>query len=271
VFLWLSNARDDKHVTAAETGDNPILREFVLAVHPHVVLIYVELRLKEHIWRAAFSAFLMSVNQRKLIITAGHSVITIRDMRRAGYEFKRCYLVDFFRQQGIDVPIPFSWDTVEPWGIDRDGLDYGILYPYENLLQNLAAGGKIWLEENAWDGPIPKTCIKFLLVGAVTSDATLTEETGKMPTSGCILHRLNERPDDFPGPEPAVETLYATIGGHKSIVGLSGGGVFTLPDSGGVYQLVALQSRWIRADRQIAAPLVRPLGHMIRDCKLPAA
>jgi hypothetical protein len=240
-------------------------RDLVLTLHSHFVGIHGELRKDKKIESFMLSAFLMSVDGVKLIVTAGHSILWVQIALNAGFKLHRPYIVDGKGNDASFPGFPYSWNDMSPWTAaaseEDGGFDFGVLRPYDNILQNLDKSGKVFLPEGAWDAPDP-ACPKYLLYGSPANRNVFKRDFAKVQTNTYVVDRLPKRPEDFP--EPIAETLYGVVSGTESIKGNSGGPIFAVNDWG-TYQLVALQSRWLAGTREIAAPLIRPLGHKLTE------
>ena len=167
----------------------------------------------------------------------------------------------------VRVPFSFSWQEMRPWYINRDGMVYGVLFVDPFSKRNLLATGRAPLDESSWDHPLPAMDTPmtiYWLVAVAKVDTVINDKIAKLQTRLFMINRLADRPEDF-WEEPAVDTLWGRVGGEASIVGTSGGCVYAAQYGPGVLQPVAIQSRWVKGSRHIAAPLIRPLPQIIGE------
>ncbi len=243
-------------------------RELIAELHRSFALIYLELvdsRGQDR--KAAYlSAFLMSVEGQWLIVTAGHCVRNIVELLARGYRFTRQYIEDTVGT-AMRAPFTFSWEHMRPWYIQRDGMDYGVLFVDPFSKRNLQAAEKRSLDESIWNHPVPPLdapYVLYWLVAVAQVDTTTDISRGTALMRLFLIDRLTQRPDDFEE-EPAVETVWGTIRGEDSIMGTSGGAVYAVSYGSGACQPVAIQSSWFKETRHVRAPTIRPLARMLID------
>jgi hypothetical protein len=235
----------------------------------HVVGIYFDFRLKQERFQFVHTAFLFSVEGRRLLMTAGHCVTQIDRIRANGGVLTTCLLIDSMGEGAAYYqPIPFAYDDAHPMpmGITED-IDYGVLLPTENSCQLLSANGIVPLDEQAWDTE-PSEVRNYFLLGFPEQ---LNAYRGNLVTVRASMFRLEryaERPEDFPEADPAIYFYGRIIENPlNNVRGCSGGPILALtpPNSEGtaLYHLVALQSTAI--GRDIKGMLMPPLGELLRD------
>ena len=104
----------------------------------HVVGIYFEIQFKgQPLRQFVHTAFLFSVGGRWMLMTAGHCVTDIREMREHGGALVRSKLIDSMGEgASYRDPVPFAYDESHPMhiGVTED-IDYGVLFPPQNTCQ----------------------------------------------------------------------------------------------------------------------------------------
>jgi len=235
----------------------------------HVVGIYFDLQRGDDRLQFIYTATIFSVEDRWLIMTAGHNITEIAEARRRGWEIGRCLLVDSLgegAQFGNQIPLPY--DDVHPLHLGTDpSIDYGWVVPTVNTCRLLAANRITPFTEVAWANDPPVGC-EYYLLGFPGKTNVYRGNWITVNASMFRLRRYAERPDDFP--ETNVQLFfYGRVIENPlgSVAGCSGGPIVSVvgPDAEGnvTYNLVALQSTQMGQD--IKGMLMRPLGQPFGD------
>lgn len=248
-------------------GDDTLVSFFL----QHVVPIYFSFKKGDRRSCCLVTSFVMSVHNQWFLMTAGHCIKDIEQNLRAGYAIERCRLID---SVGIGArhssPIPFDYLAANPISLCYDETyDYGIIFVDELTKQLLKANGVVALTEEVWEKQ-PSHVDQYLLLGI---PAELSEADADYARVTSTLHHIIELPQR---PEGFKDTDAPTFWGEiqlrgeipmTDIEGMSGGPVFAVMrgNDGRVrYWVHAIQSRWIKSKRQIAACLIRPLGVFLK-------
>jgi len=229
-------------------------------LHRHFVAIYVEITGDNgKVMRSVFSGFLMSLNGRWIVGGAGHCFDRVQYHVDRGRKAKRCYL--FYSPARVSQPVAFDWERQRPWFRFEQvtGIDYGALFLDDQIRGTLQAGDKYPLDESLWDRT-DSDADWYVVYGVPESRTELTETAIEMTTMFYPLEAVTETPDL--SYEPKVKTFFGRLRpGVGSVVGVSGGPIFA--NRKAQYWLHAVQS-WQRG-KLIGAPLVRPMGLMLRE------
>jgi hypothetical protein len=235
----------------------------------HVVGIYYDFVVLGKRRQFVHTGFVFSVEDRWLLMTAGHCVTEIEDIRKQGGKLEKCKLIDYMGEDAPHQhPVPFPYEDALPMHIGaRDNIDYGVLFPPQNTCHLLSANNVVPFDEDAWDAE-PSEVQDYFLLGFPAELNALHGNLVNVHASMFRLTRYAERPEDFPA---APEELYfygrVVEQPLNNLKGCSGGPIIalSLPDAGGTatYHLVALQSTSMGDD--IKGMLMPPLGRLIRD------
>ena len=97
----------------------------------HVVAIYFDFMVNQQRRQFAHTAFVFSVENRWMLMTAGHCVTEIEQARALGGELKKCLLFDCMGENAVWAhPVPFPYDAAYPMNIGvKENIDYGVLFP----------------------------------------------------------------------------------------------------------------------------------------------
>jgi hypothetical protein len=103
----------------------------------------------------AYSAFVMSMNDRWFLVTAGHALKeldSLLDARRI--KITSCCIADYFGKDAkVHYPTPFPYDESSPrWSIDDRllGLDLGLVYLRKLYRDGMEANGIMPVSERNW-------------------------------------------------------------------------------------------------------------------------
>lgn len=177
-------------------------RETALALRLlcHVVTIYYDFHLQGKRHQFVHTAFLFSVKSRWLMVTAGHCVTEIEQIRGLGGELKECLLFDSMGEGATfhEPPLPLPYDAALPMHIGaRDEFDYGVIFPSGNTCRLLAANRIRPFDEEAWDAELGEV-EDYFIVGFPAELNQLQGNRVNLNASMLRLSRYQERPEDFP-------------------------------------------------------------------------
>jgi hypothetical protein len=228
----------------------------------HLVPVYFTFEKGEITHSSYMSAFLISIDDKWFLITAGHCMEDIEKNIKSGYEIKTCRLIDSGGLAARHInPIPFDYLSAPKIHVDIEGFDYGAIYINDYYKALLLTNKVVPLSEHVWERQ-PSDPDFYLLLGLPNE---LTEVTDEYFSIGTTLHHIKEldqRPPDFP--ETRAPMFYGQIeldDTLTNIKGMSGGPIFSFKrgEKGELkYWLHALQSRWIPSKKYIAACLTTP-------------
>jgi hypothetical protein len=235
----------------------------------HCVAIYYNFRINDERRQFVHTAFLLAVEGRWLLMTAGHCVREIETARAQGGVLTQCMLIDSMGEGAVHYhPVPFPYDDAYPMHIGvNERIDYGVLVPRENTCHLLAANGIEPFDEDAWDTD-PGEIQDLLLVGFPAELNVLQGDRVTFTASMFRVTRYPERPEDFPEEEVDIY-FYGRAIEHPlgTLRGCSGGPIVAIspPDQEGTarYHLVAMQVSTL--GRDIKGMLMPPLGQLIRE------
>ena len=228
----------------------------------------------------AISAFVISIRGIWFLVTAGHVIRQMESRLAYGRRIVTACLMDGFSTKTALPPIPFPLTETLHWHIDREGLDYA-LFPLRPLYaEGLKAGGVLALNEEAWDNA-PDTADAYFLLGFPTdvTSTSVIEDTRqghavlRLGTPLLPLQPVEDLPDAmryqpnrFFAHVPVFNSDDAEEKTVEDISGMSGGPVFAVQftKTGGLrYWVVAVQSKWCKDSRIIAACPIQPLADAI--------
>jgi hypothetical protein len=248
------------------------VRELLMSLFQrHFVALRVRVTKGNEVMWETYSAFVMEVAGDWYLVTAGHCIDKVEKMRGLGYSVSAEIFDGLARSSKFNTRIPFDYESSMPISLDEFGADFGVMRISFLYRKQLEANGIMPLDERVWKlRPQKYEPIAFLLLGIPHE---LTIEQGKVITYYPSIHSLKPlpvRPDFIP--EPKVPTFYGTIDlgeDLQSIVGMSGGPIFSIQESNGQirYWLHALQSSWYRKERIVTAPLAEYLGRILEHAQ----
>jgi len=247
--------------------DDPIVGFF----SKHMVPMLFSMRSASHKLQFAVTSFVLSVEDRWFLITAGHCLRDIQTrMTNDGYEITSCALVD---SSGLGAsfrePIPFAYMHAQPHHIIQGyELDYGVV-PLSQYYRGLLEANKIEaLNEEVWDKQPPRVEF-YKLIGVPAQLSVAWEHAFQLITT---LHEVEPLATIPPGLQPTNTPLFygrIVLGaGLTDIQGMSGSPIFAFsddPDRGLRYWLVAVQSHWIPSSGVIIGCPMRTLGQFLRS------
>jgi hypothetical protein len=234
----------------------------------HVVPIYIMLVKDGVRCPLVFTAFVFSVYDRWLLMTAGHCITDIRRYREElGYRLDESTLLDSLNSDAkFKEPVPFNYDDATPTMLGlHHTWDYGVLYVNPLLRANLEANGVKAFTEESWDSKI-EGIGRYKLLGLPDEltdhfNVNHVQVTPIFPT----VERVETRPEGFE--ETTAEMFYGRLPTKpiKSLKGMSGGPVLAFAHVDGRlrYWLKAMQVSSV--NEYISAMMMQPLGKYLQE------
>lgn len=250
--------------------DTSIENKIIQFFHKHLVLMLFTYQKGEQQGQTIVTAFVISVQDKWFLVTAGHCLIEIDKWIENGYEVK-CFLLDSLGEGAKNNdPIPFDHYlkmTVIKEGIPFDCGTISISLYYKEMLK---ANNIQPLNEEVWEIPPPRADSHFLLGLAAENVKFGIEYANVTPTLHPITF-MEEIPSGFTRYKGDSILFYGEIiiGEMESIKGISGAPIFTVyhneEKNETRYFLTAIQSRWLPESHYIAAFPTYLLGRYISE------
>jgi len=244
---------------------NDELLQFLLR---HVVPIYFRLQKDGERHDVVFTAFLFSVYDRWLLMTAGHCITNMMVWRAYGYRIAACRLLDSFGTDARfkDHPVPFDYDESEPTPLGiHPTWDYGVLFISDNTRAQLEANSVVPFTEAFWQ-PLTDKIETYRLIGIpeVLIEAKTSDRFTFNPLSARV-EKIDERPEGFE--ETNAPMFYGRLPTNPlpSLKGLSGGPILAFAHVDGElrYWLHAMQVSAL--GDYISGMLMQPLGRFLQE------
>ena len=245
----------------------------------HFVALFVEIdrpSYKQGPFRTffGFSGILISVDGVTFYLTAGHILRDIvNGLQDRTISIVGAKLGDVFGASRItDYPIPFNLEPAAVFFILNDdlGLDFGLIALTAYYLKLLAANNVTSLFPENWERQHQVRYDSFIMMGLPQ------ELTGENLTQAGSLHVsptllvLDPIGKAVAGiPKDTKGRFHARIPSElpfESIVGMSGGPIFGINcDDPMRYWIVAIQSSWLEAAKEVFGCPIQTIGGMIRE------
>jgi hypothetical protein len=240
--------------------------DFIAFFHRHLIPMVFVFKKGNVTTSFVITAFVLSVRGQWFLVTAGHCLQKVDEMKMEGYAIEKCYLMD---SMGVGAkhfePFVFTYELAKPQYIpDSRELDYGII-PLSTYHQGLLSANNISpFSEDAWRIQ-PNKPESFALIGV--PDEFLQRDNNNVG----IVTAINwieecEKPESLPNTE--LPLFYGKITLHsnqRSIRGMSGGPIFAFEQINGQYRywLIALQSSWLDQSKIVIGCPTTFLGDVI--------
>jgi len=231
---------------------------------------------REHF--AAYSGTLISIHDRVSLLTAGHILENLDEVRKSDQlTITSAVLADTFGSERIsDIPIPFDLTNAELFRIDdeAEGLDFGVIALSPYYVRLLAKNGVVAIEENNWIHQAEVRFDGYVMLGLPEEFTSETDTGNGMVTPTMFGVRCLDPP-----PDGTPITTYPRFVGQidartpiTSVVGMSGGPIFGFRFGDQTrYWVVALQSTWIRESRTVYGCSLPVLASLMTDWANQAA
>jgi hypothetical protein len=247
--------------------------EYVRQLMRHVVPVHFEFQKGNETTTALITSFVFSVEERWIVMTAGHCIKDVAKFRESGWRLNRAALLDSLGTEAIHhQPVPFDYDNARPTVLWPDPMyDYGVMIP--SLLESWAmtANGVTPMGEDAWDQDLPHVDrYKFLGIPdarVFSVPPNRKQLTMLLPT----VDRISAEEAIEEGFAPTTAPMFygrLRDDPQTKLFGMSGGPIFAFmddPTNGQErYQLVAMQVSALR-NKYISGVMMRPLGEFLRE------
>jgi hypothetical protein len=234
----------------------------------HLVPIYFEVRRGGERRVIVWSAFPLAVDDRWLLMTAGHCIIEMARFRAVGGIIERARLMDGLNASaGHPLAVPFDYDSFRPGPLGPDPtFDYGILVPNGLAVRSMLANGVLPFTERTWDYEDREFEFYKLLGAPAAHVAEVTPDTTDTGTMFPVVNRLRRRPEGFE--RTSAPMFYGKVRSDPGVKlqGMSGGPIlgFFDDDDGQHYRLVAMQVSTLR-EKYVSGLLMQPLARLLRQ------
>lgn len=235
----------------------------------HCVPLYVEYEKDKGIRRGVYSAFVISIQEKWFLITAGHCLREIENCQNEGYKIIKMDLVDCIGNNPKHFhSVPFDYKPELSCYMYSDGYDYGVLLIEDYFCSSLKANGIIPLCEDVWDKQ-PSDPDFYAMLGIPSQISEFTEDEMVISSVLIGVKRNDSLSSEFE--KNNAPTLYGQIeidGFISDIKGMSGGPIFSfkIDEDGKLrYWLCAVQSRWLDGKKLIAACLMKPFASYLKE------
>ena len=238
--------------------------------HRHVVPIYFNFKKDTEHKCFIVTSFVISVYGQWFLVTAGHCIEDIENLIASGYDLIKCRLIDTMGTGATHrMPIPFDYATSSATKMCYDPkYDYGLIFLEDNYLDLLRSNGVVPMTEQVWEKQ-PEDPEFFALIGVPDELSDSNEDIAYVTSTFHIVKELQERPTNFePTDAPTFFGKISLAEPMTTIIGMSGGPIlsFKTAKTGELkYWLHAVQSRWIKSEKIVAACLMKPLGNFLKE------
>lgn len=251
-------------------SETPADGRLVEYFHRHVIPIYFDLKKDNNHHCFIITSFVMSVYNQWFLVTAGHCIEDIEKLLNAGYQISKCRLIDSMGTGALHRdPIPFDYEDSGATKMCYDPkYDYGLIFLSDHYVDLLRSNKVVPMTEEVWEKQPSKPDF-FALIGIPEELSDSSVDIAHVASTFHIVEEYPRRPAFFENTE--APTFFGKISLPESmttIAGMSGGPIlsFKRSESGHhKYWLHAVQSRWIKSEKAVAACLMRPLGIFLKE------
>jgi hypothetical protein len=233
----------------------------------HLVPIYLELRKGDAAHQMVLSAFAFAALGRWMLVTAGHCITYIEELRACGWHVEKARLLDGLNAQAKhERAYPFDYDSFRPTMLGADPtFDYGILIPTRTAALAMKANNVVPFSEASW-GQKRRDFEVYKVLGVPAQLVGSNPNALNITTVFQRLDRLKRRPEGFA--ETEAPMFYGRLLGDSRVKlqGMSGGPIIGFVDEGGRqrYWLVAMLVSTVRT-KYVSGMLMQPLGRFIHE------
>ena len=236
----------------------------------HVVPIYFDFRKDGLSAQFVQTSFAFSVYGRWLLMTAGHCITRIQEIRANGYRLEKCRLLDCLGLKAkYNEPVPFDYDDATPEMLCKDPTwDYGIMFPAENTCRLLAANGIVPFDEKWW-ATEPESVDAYFLFGVPEESVTASPNHVSLGPVMARLEKLDEPPEGFCQTDAPMFYGALVESPLASLKGFSGGPILSFANVPGTqkqanYWLHAMQVSAVRG-KYVSGIQMQPLGQFLKE------
>ena len=194
----------------------------------HCAPLYFHLNKEKENHHYVISTFVISIDDEWFLVTAGHCLREIENIKSAGYSLTRTRLIDY---GGINAkhshPIPFDFESSPTAHFGDDKYDYGIIHISTYYRRLMESNNIIALNEEVWEKQPNKPDFYFLL-GVPDQLTERTEDEIRIRATLLQVIKCDSVPDEFEKND--APTFYGEIYTDEeltSVVGMSGGPLFS--------------------------------------------
>ena len=246
--------------------DDPIVRFF----HKHLIPILFTVQDGELSRQFIVTSFVLSIDDRWFLITAGHCIQEIEELKSKGVKIVSCSLIDNMGEDArFEHKIPFAYENASPEYLSDDlDYDYGVIRLSHYYRQLLESNNIEPLTEEVWDKQ-PSEFHFYKLIGVPYELLEITPKFIHVTTTLIDVELINAELREklkISSHQFAGKVLLGK--GIKNIEGISGGPIFGFlenPPGQLKYWLVALQSRWFSDSKIIIGCPTKLLGQFLRS------
>src|SRR6266487_3461966 len=208
--------------------------DFIAFFHRHLIPMVFVFKKSDVTTSFVITAFVLSVQEQWFLVTAGHCLQKIDEMKKEGYAIQKCYLMD---SMGVGAthfdPIIFTYDLAKPQYMpDSREMDYGII-PLSTYYQRLLSANKVTpISEEFWRLQ-PNNPESFALIGIPDESIQRNDNTVGIITALNWIEEC-EKPEHLPNTQ--LPLFYGKITLHSnqsSIRGMSGGPILAFEQVNG--------------------------------------
>ena len=243
------------------------------AIHHFVAMAFVTTMPNGEVLPEMRSCFVAEIEGEWLLVTAGHVIRTLRGYAALGRTLSHFELHDKWsgRRFAPYDGVLFHFDPAECLFFDQADADYAAWLLDDMTIRGLRAGGVRPIEEVAWRARMPAAYNALLLVGLPKE--TLVQRGSRMDAAPTLIPlELVDAPTLLEKPlHPDVfvaRLLQSDQPVVENVDGMSGGPIFGVwrEDSGVVkYQLVGVQSGWLRPSRRVTFYATLPFFNAVAE------
>jgi hypothetical protein len=243
-------------VTEEEIGRTKVL--IARALSRHFVPTHIRLRKQAHVEMRMYSAFVLSIEGRWLLITAGHCIDDIVDALKDGWTIEWCRLEDSIGPAARykTTSVPFAFESMPLIRFVDETWDIAAIMLPNHVVRLLLANNVIAIDETGWRHEAQGPNLRYFLMGMPDD---LNERGPEYIQRAAVvmldIDPVSYRPDGCA--ETTAEMFYGRIRPNPAfgIVGMSGGPIFKFDaEQLGRYWLHAVQAR--RIGREISGVVV---------------
>jgi len=307
----------DTHASRANTLRSKVTQKFKDIVEPPDEGVYIYCRrmvtilahvqpLKDEPIQAIASGFVISLNGKQWLVTAGHVAHALQEVQKAGRRLQVMICDAWKAENGLGVPIQLPLDRIPNWIIlgDETSYDVAILDLGANLSALLQKGLIKPVPETAWRQKPNKNFDAYILLGTPNEMTDNNGESHKfvggakvvLPPTKYNLRRGAFSIKEISRPAQAVKTshprFYAKLLDMEDAVrfvelpegplvdeikGVSGGpilGRIQEDDGKYSYHTIAVQSCWLKEEKAITADYLyllpqklKAAGHQVSESR----
>ena len=252
-----------------EDSDNSVIFR---AFKKHFIIIKSIVQMGHEEETNLFSCFLLEVEGRALVITAGHVIDILLKRKEQNAKFA---VLDHSERGKDKREVPIVLDENNMQSIRVNNFDYGMIALPELTWRCMLANGKVAVPNNSWKNS-PKNMNDFekiYIFGVPTEGVTPKSHNGKITNIDYQFMMYGAQPIARPPstidhPEGGFFYCKLEHQSERDIDGMSGGpafGVVRESDEKISFWLLGIQSGWVPHRREISVATIAPLAEGFLD------